>query len=147
MDAKIKFPAAEFCPSGKFVCVVASYEEFSHCNGLDLRRSNFDDMELVDSNGNAFQENGIANIQPTSPWWKWPYEWAWFNCRRFDIKVDLSEPVPITLNDFKEKIMTYVDLDRGMWESGIGVEEIKEEVRNAKTHREAIEVIYGQKID
>ena len=147
MDAKIKFPAAEFCPRGKFVCVVVSYEEFSQCNGLDLKRSNFDDMELVDSSGNAFQENGIVNVQPASPWWKWPYEWVWFNCRRFNITVDLSNPAPICLDAFKEKINTYIDLDRGMWESGIGVAEIKEEVRKAKTHREAIEVIYGQTID
>ena len=147
MDALIKFPAADFCPSGKFVWVIVSYEEFSHCNGLDLKRSNFDDMELVDSSGNAFKVKGIANLQLASPWWKWPYEWAWFNCRRYNIAFDLSEPAPVSLEDFKEKINTYVDLDRDTWEWGIGVAEIKAEVRKAKTHREAIEVIYGQKID
>ncbi len=61
--------------------------------------------------------------------------------------MELSPLEFISLGDFKEKINAYIDLDRDTWEWGIGVEEIKEEVRKAMTHREAIEVIYGQKID
>ena len=145
--AEIQFPAAEFSASGNFMWVIARLEDFQQCNGIDLKRGHLIHLEIVDSSGNAFRIEAISALHPAHPWWHWPYEWLWQNCRIFNISFDLSGPVPTSLDDFKAKIMEYIDLQRGMWESGIGVPEIKAEVRAAKTHREAIEVIYGQKID
>ncbi|MEE8284297.1 MAG: hypothetical protein V3R63_04845 [Alphaproteobacteria bacterium] len=147
MAAQIKFPLLEFYSRHDCMSVETLAEGLGECNGRGLKNHCFNGMSLVDSVGNWYTVRGVRAVRLASPWWKWPGEILMYNSRLFKADLELSPPESISLEDFKNKILTYIDLERGMWESGIGVEEIKAEVRNAKTPREAIEVIYGQKID
>ncbi len=127
--------------------VEISAEGLGECNGRGLKNHCFNGMSLVDSVGNWYTVRGVRVVRLSSTWWKWPFDILMYNSRPFKADLELSPPEFISLDAFKEKINTYIDLDRDTWEWGIGVAEIKEEVRKAETHREAIEVIYGQKID
>ena len=126
--------------------VVKSAEKFGECGRSTLKKRYFEGMSLVDSNGLIREIEGVCRVEIANPWWKWPVEILMFNSRVLRAAFQLSDPEHIPLDAFKKKVITYIDYQKGMWESGIGVEEIKEEVRKAKTHREVIEVIYGDKI-
>jgi hypothetical protein len=136
MFNKIMFPIIAFPKIGEklFIEPIRFQEDITHTYLKPYRNGYFNDLTLVDSEGNVFRVSHANKLG---------YR-GFFGLIHSQIKVELifnATLESISLDAFKSKLTKYLKMENDFWSSGDNFNEILSFIKSAKNHREIIEYL------
>jgi hypothetical protein len=135
MIEKMIFPVLTF--SRPNVIEFAKDEDrLTRCNRLGLKNGYYNNLKVIDSDGNCFSVSQANKVGTIGPLWGFNL----FLEQQLRVRLEFKNSIErITLEDFKVKILNAFDKNKYYWESGGNIDDLKRIVRGSKSHGEIIQ--------
>lgn len=137
---QIKFPALLVSSKKRSLFVVASESEFGKCTIQSLRNGYFERMDIYDSEGRHYKVDGVESFKPLSPFWYWPVEVVMYGSRLFKAKFHAVLVSNLDCKGLRVEFCALAKKYRSNLDSGVGAENIMNEIESARTIKELINV-------
>lgn len=135
MEADIAFPVLNFSYGEKHIEVVENSDNLETCSSVAMKKGYFEKLLIVDSKGKLFSVKDVKKRSYAGPFWGFSLLYN----RKLKVKLDLAEPVQLTLDDFKDRVCNVIDSDANFWSANADPKDIKADIRKAKTFKEVIQ--------
>lgn len=101
-------------------------EKLTTATRTGLRNGWFDNLYLVDAEARGFQVERIEERGKSGPFWD----------RKIKLDLVLSPPQRLALEEVQKRVHAALESDREFWEAGNDLDELKGQVRNARSVEE-----------
>ena len=139
----IKYPVIGFS-EGKILQAFHDEDELTNCTPLSLKNGYYNNLLLIDSDGNEITLIGAEKIGNSTPFLGFGYKHSsWdggraFFLRLIKVKPSLGKVSKIDIEEFKRRIEKGIDSDRSL-AAGWNIKELKGKVKESKSFSEIIE--------
>jgi len=131
---EIKYPAIAFARGG-ITHFARNEADLTICSRRGLKNGFYNGLNLIDSEGNSFDIQGAKKVGYNGSLWGFS---LMFGQR---IRVDLifsGSTKYLSIEDFKEKILREFNKQKGFWNSGGNLEELKLTIKMINSYKEII---------